>query len=106
MSPSGIHMNGFHHAFHSSNQLLHPQPRLSRSSSFGHSIEDHNASLYIAKEQAHQSDVDSDTHRKEALLNLKRDFESYQANKPSPPHSSEFTSNGNIEFETISNGSN
>ncbi len=90
-------------------------PRLSRANSFGGSVaasEDQHPSLYIAKGVAEPapSDVDSDTMRKQTALNLKKEFENYQQQQSKlnhhPPSNSEFTSNQNVEFETISNGSN
>ena len=58
-----------------------------------------NASLYINNKQVnnHPSEADSDTIRKMTATNLKREFEH--------KYNSEFTSNANVEFETISSGS-
>lgn len=53
------------------------------------------------------SEVDSDTMRKQSAINLKREFDQYQQNKfNQAPSNSEFTSNANVEFETLSNGTN
>lgn len=66
--------------------------------------EDRNPSLYLGgghKEET-PSEVDSDVIRKQAMANLKREFE---RNALPKDDKSEFTSNANVEFETISNGS-
>ena len=93
-------------------------PKLTRVNSFGGGLsvaasEDdrNNASLYINNNKVNNhvqapSEADSDTIRKMTATNLKREFEQYQ-NKYNPMTSnSEFTSNANVEFETISSGSN
>ncbi len=99
-------------------QDLNQNPKLNRANSFGGGLsvaasEDdrNNASLYINNNKVNShvqapSEADSDTIRKMTATNLKREFEQYQ-NKYNPMTSnSEFTSNANVEFETISSGSN
>lgn len=99
-------------------QDLNHNPKLTRANSFGGGLsvaasEDdrNNASLYINNNKVNShvqapSEADSDTIRKMTATNLKREFEQYQ-NKYNPMTSnSEFTSNANVEFETISSGSN
>ena len=99
-------------------QDINHNPKLTRTNSFGGGLsvaasEDdrNNASLYINNNKVNShvqapSEADSDTIRKMTATNLKREFEQYQ-NKYNPITSnSEFTSNANVEFETISSGSN
>ncbi len=76
-----------------------------------------NASLYIntdsnnnnnaANDQA-QSEADSDRIRKVHATNLIREFDDYSKKRliQVPSNPSEYTNNPNVEFETISSGSN